>query len=211
MQEAGKIKDRLPKNGGGKVRQLYIRDRSTDLHGTTVIRDQKGQSCYLLVGKWGMHHDALSLYAISGELLAEVKQLTLGLLPKFALYVNRQRVGTIGKGLGFMQQVVYIRGINWIIVGSPLTSRYKVFRGSHLVFSIQPVEFSGGYCHELKVSNEADEPLAILVASILNHWARRGDQEPLLARLRKCNPTWGTSMSFSISNQLNNPVNKFKR
>ena len=89
------------------MRQLYIRDRSSDLHGTTVIRDKNGKSCYLLVGKWGMRYDALSLYAIDGALLAEVKQLTLGLLPKFALYVNRQRVGTIGKGLGFVQQVHY--------------------------------------------------------------------------------------------------------
>ena len=30
-----------------------------------------------------------------------------------------------------------------------------------------------------------DEPLAILIASILNHWARRSEQEPLLARLMK--------------------------
>lgn len=188
------------------VRQLYIRDRSTDLHGTTVIRDREGKSCYLLVGKWGIRHDALSLYAINGALLAEVKQLSLGLLPKFALYVNRERVGTIGKGLGFVQQVVYIRGINWIIVGSPLTARYRVFRGSHLVFSIQPVELSSGYCHELKINRQADEPLAILVASILNHWARRSQQEPLLARLRKFNPNLGTEMPFSITNQLNNQI-----
>lgn len=192
------------------MRQLYIKDRSTDLHGTTVIRDIHGTSCYLLVGKWGMHHDVLSLYAISGELLAEVKQLSLGLLPKFALYVNRQRVGTVGKGLGFVQQVIYIHGINWIVVGSPVTSRYRVFRGSHIVFSIQPVEFSGGYCHELKVTNQKDEPLAILVASVLNHYARRGEQEPLWARFKKSTPDWGTSMSFSISNQLNNLVNKSK-
>lgn len=184
------------------MRKLYIRDRSTDLHGTTVIRDKDGKSCYLLVGKWGIKHDVLSLYAIDGALLAEVKQLSLGLLPKFALYVNRQRVGTVGKGLGFVQQVVYIRGINWIIVGSPLTSRYRVFRGSHLVFSIQPVELSSGYCHELKVNNQSDEPLAILVANILNHWARHGDQEPVWARLLKRSPRLRTSLPFSISNQL---------
>ncbi|MRN07608.1 hypothetical protein EAI26_09485 [Lactobacillus sp. 0.1XD8-4] len=190
------------------MRQLYIRDRSTDLHGTTVIRDKNGKSCYLLVGKWGIRHDALSLYAIDGALLAEVKQLSLGLLPKFALYVNRQRVGTIGKGFGLVQQVVYIRDINWIIVGSPLTSRYRVFCGSHLVFSIHPVKLSSGYCHELKVNNKNDEPLAILVASILNHWARRSNQEPIFAKLLKRSPNLGTSMSFSISNQLNLSINK---
>ena len=109
----------------------------------------------------------------------------------------------MGKGLRFVQQVIYIRGINWIVVGSPLTSRYRVFSGSHLVFSIQPVKLSSGYCHELKINKKEDEPLAILIASILNHWARRSEQEPLLARLMKRSPNLNTSMSFSISNQLN--------
>lgn len=156
------------------MRKLYLRDHSTDLHGTTIIRDEHGRSCYLLAGKWGLHHDVLSLYAIDGQLLAEVKQLSLGLLPKFALYRHRQRVGTIGKSFGFVRQVVYIRGLNWIIVGSPLGSRYRVFGAGKLIFALKPVQFSGSYCHELRISKQADEPLAILVASVLDHWSRNG-------------------------------------
>lgn len=166
------------------MRQLYLRDHATDLHGTTVIRDHQGRSCYLLVGKWGMHYDVLSLYAISGALLAEVKQQSLGMLPKFALYLNRQRVGTVGKSLGFVRQVIYIRGLNWFIVGSPLAGRYRVFQGSRQVFSLQPVELTGNYYHELKVAQQADEPLAILVASVLDHWARRGQRDRDRFRLR---------------------------
>ena len=56
---------------------------------------------------------------------------------------------------------------------------------------------------KLKINKKEDEPLAILIASILNHWARRSEQEPLLARLMKRSPNLNTSMSFSISNQLN--------
>lgn len=156
------------------MRKLYLRDHSTDLHGTTVVRDDQGRSCYLLAGKWGMHHDVLSLYAINGELLAEVKQLSLGLLPKFGLYEHRQRVGTVGKSFGFVRQVVYIRGLNWIIVGSPLSNRYRVFGAGKLVFAFKPVQFSGSYCHELRITRKEDEPLAILVASVLDHWARGG-------------------------------------
>lgn len=156
------------------MRQLYLRDHSTDLHGTTIIRDQQGQSRYLLAGKWGLHHDVLSLYAINGALLAEVKQLSLGLLPKFALYQHRQWVGIVGKSFGFVRQVIYIRGLNWIIVGSPLGNRYRVFGGGRLVFAIKPVQLTGTYYHELQVEREADEPLAILIASVLDHWARGG-------------------------------------
>ncbi|HJE27463.1 MAG TPA: hypothetical protein K8V26_06095, partial [Limosilactobacillus pontis] len=81
--------------------------------------------------------------------------------------------------------VIYIRGLNWFIVGSPLAGRYRVFQGSRQVFSLQPVELTGNYYHELKVDQQADEPLAILVASILDHWARRGQRDKARLRLRR--------------------------
>ena len=180
------------------MRQLYLRDHSTDLHGTTIIRDGQGQSCYLLVGKWGMHHDVLSLYAINGDLLAEVKQLSLGLLPKFALYQHRQRVGTVGKSLGFVRQVIYIRGLNWIIVGSPLGNRYRVFGGGHLVFAIKPVQRTGTYYHELQVEQEADEPLAILIASVLDHWALGGQTDRQRVGFTNRSLQRGLGMTFKL-------------
>lgn len=179
------------------MRQLYLRDHATDLRGTTIIRDHQGRSRYLLVGKWGMHYDVLSLYSISGTLLAEVKQQSLGMLPKFSLYLNRQRVGTVGKSLGFVRQVIYIRGLNWFIVGSPLAGRYRVFQGNRKVFSIQPVELTGSYYHELKVEQEADEPLAILVASVLDHWARHGQRSAKRLRFRKARLSGSFGMDFS--------------
>lgn len=161
------------------MRQLYLRDHDTDLRGTTVIRNYQGRSLYLLVGKWGVLHDVLSLYSISGDLLAEVKQQSFGIVPKFALYKDRQKVGTVSKSLGFVREVIYIRGLNWVIVGSPYSGKYRVFSKNHLVFSIQPVAFTGDYYHELKVRNKEDEPLAILIASVLQHWARRKQAAPL--------------------------------
>lgn len=178
------------------MRRLYLRDHATDLHGTTIIRDYQGRSCYLLVGKWGMLHDVLSLYSISGALLAEVKQQSLGILPKFALYLDRQQVGTVSKSLGFVREVIYIRGLNWMIVGSPFSGKYRVFQKNHLVFSIRPVAFTGDYYHELKVNHGSDEPLAILIASVLEHWARRKQRSPLKARWGNVDPTSGISMNF---------------
>lgn len=166
------------------MRKLYLRDHSTDLHGTTIIRDEQGKSCYLLAGKWGLHHDVLSLYAINGQLLAEVKQLSLGLLPKFGLYQDHRQVGIVGKSFGFVRQVVYIRGLNWIIVGSPLGSRYRVFGAGKLIFALKPVQFSGSYCHELRVTNREDEPLAILIASVLDHWSRNGQLDSKRVQFR---------------------------
>ena len=179
------------------MRLLYLRDHDTDLHGTTVIRDYQGRSRYLLVGKWGMLHDVLSLYSISGELLAEVKQQSLGILPRFALFLNREQVGTVGKSLGFVREVIYIRGLNWVVVGSPFSGKYRVFQTNRQVFAIRPVAFTGDYYHELKVSRQEDEPLAILIASVLQHWARRKQRNPLKVRWgRRATPDDGFSISF---------------
>lgn len=190
------------------MRQLYIRDRSTDLNSATVIHDESGHSCYLLAGKWGIRYDALSLYTMSGELLAEAKQLTLGLTPKFALYLNQRQVGTIGKSLGLFHELIYIRGLNWIVVGSLVSGRFKVFCGSRLIFAIEPVPNTGGFCSRLSVTNQADEPLSILTATIINRWARHHDRQLLRDRLRQLNPMSSTdqgdlSMGFVPKSLLN--------
>ncbi|WP_283583028.1 LURP-one-related/scramblase family protein [Limosilactobacillus difficilis] len=166
------------------MRKLYLRDRATD-SSATVICDQDGQQIYLLTGKWGFRHDALSLYTMSGDLLAEVRQLSLGITPKFALYQNHQRVGTVGKSLGFLKEIVYIQGISWLIVGNGINNHYRFLQGSRLIATLAPVDKTGLNVAELKVYDQADEPLAILVATILNHWSHNGDKAPLISRFRQ--------------------------
>lgn len=152
------------------MRTLYLRNRANN-RSATIIRDNYDSARYLLTGKWGLRHDALSVYTMQGQLLGEIRQLSLGLMPKFAIYQGHQRVGTIGKSLGFVREFIYIRGLNWVIVGNALTNHYRVFRNNHLVFIMEP-EASGFY-NRLTVTQEADEPVAILVACILNHWAHK--------------------------------------
>lgn len=159
------------------LRQLYLRDRATDPSGATVIFDSTGIKRYLLVGKWGMVRDALSLYAMDGQLIGEIKQLSLGILPRFAIYVHHEKIGSISKSLGFVREVIYIHHLHWIIVGNPFADRYRVYKGGRLVFVLEPVEKTGGYYHQLTVMNEEEEPAAILVASILNTWARHSSRD----------------------------------
>ncbi|KIS03920.1 LURP-one-related/scramblase family protein [Paucilactobacillus wasatchensis] len=166
------------------MRKLYVHQHSNDLRGATVIKDENGTATYLLVGKWGLRQDVLSLYAIDGDLLAEIRQLTLGLLPKFSIYQNHQQVGTVSKSLGFLREVIYIRGLNWIIVGNTLRDSYRVYHGTQLVFSFRPVKFTNGYFHELVVVDQELEPISIVVASVLSHWARKHERQTKKIRQR---------------------------
>lgn len=165
------------------MRKLYLRNQSTSTRNVTVVHDVHGKQAYLLTGRWGLRADALSLYNISGQLLAEIKQASLGLVPRFSLFQNRQLVGSVGLSLGFSRELDYIRGLNWIIVGSGLQGRYRIFQGRRLVCAISPVEQSGMTVSELQIDRRVDEPLSLLIAAVLNHYAHRGSRLPLRERL----------------------------
>ncbi|BAP86166.1 hypothetical protein LOOC260_116590 [Paucilactobacillus hokkaidonensis JCM 18461] len=179
------------------MRTLYIHQHLNDLRGATVVKDENGAATYLLVGKWGLQRDVLSLYAIDGALLAEIRQLTLGILPKFSIYQDRQQIGTVGKSLGFLREVIYIRGLNWIVVGNTLKDSYRVYHGTQLVFSLKPVKFTSGYYHELSIVDQELEPVAILIASVLDHWARKGDRRVKKVRQRQHGLMTNPTQNFS--------------
>lgn len=169
---------------------LYLPDQQTSVHTTTIIHDGAQTPRYLLSGKWGRYQDAYSVATMGGRLLAEIRQLSLGFSPRFALYQDRKRVGTMAKSFGFIREFLYIGGLRWVVVGTPLTSRYRVFAGNRLVFTTVPV--SGSRYARLTVTRADEEPLAILVAAILNHWAHRSHRQPLWSRpFRKLHPAAG--------------------
>ena len=58
------------------MRKLYF-SRNSFAQGARIVRDAHNQSHYLLVGRWGRRQDALSLYAIQGELPVSYTHLTL--------------------------------------------------------------------------------------------------------------------------------------
>ncbi|MDN3537494.1 hypothetical protein QPX96_08190 [Limosilactobacillus fermentum] len=125
------------------MRTLYLREHGGQRQATTIVHDEFNNACYLLTGKWGLRQDVLSLYTMQGSLLAEVKQVTLGLWPKFVLYQNRQRVGVIAKSLGFVRQVIYIRGLNWMVVGSPSLTVTGSIKGTGWSFQLVPLKTPG--------------------------------------------------------------------
>lgn len=149
------------------MRTLYIRQDSLAAKGASVVRDEDRRSIYLLVGKWGRHQDALSLYQISGDLLAELRQTSLGLLPHFDIYYQGEKVGAISKRLGFFNQMIYISNLHWIIVGNLVSGNYKIYHGTTMIMNSR----GDGDLREMKIATQELEPICICIAATLDHWA----------------------------------------
>ncbi|AKP63783.1 LURP-one-related/scramblase family protein [Levilactobacillus koreensis] len=154
------------------MRKLYLNQAALSARATTVIRDADNQSRYLLVGKWGMRADVLSVYTIAGELEAEVKQETLGLLPKFRLLYHRQTAGRVNKTFGVIREVLFVRGLNWVILGNLNNGHFRITHGKDTIATIDQVRASGGATVELTIDQPDHEALVICLAAILDRWAK---------------------------------------
>ena len=54
--------------------EFFIQDRQLSSITRTIVKDEKGKSLFLMVGRWGTKGDALSLYRLDGTLVASIKQ-----------------------------------------------------------------------------------------------------------------------------------------
>ncbi len=86
--------------------EFYIQDKQLSNITRTVVTDEKGQSLFLLVGRWGTKGDALSLYRMNGNLVASIKQISWTFGKRFEIYENYTKVGTLQKIFNY--QVIFI-------------------------------------------------------------------------------------------------------
>lgn len=141
--------------------------------GMVVVKDEQAEPAFLLTGKWGQHNDVLDIYLTSGELVAQVKQKSWGWLPKFMLYNhNGDHVGTLRRYYGVGRDMLFVQGLNWLIVGNVLSFNYKVYCGRTLIMTIKKSSSSETSMVEFTIPNAADAPLCLCVAAILNYWAK---------------------------------------
>lgn len=154
------------------MRQLYLNQAALSAKATTVIRDAHNDSQYLLVGKWGLRADVLSVYTIAGDLEAEVRQESLGLLPRFRLIYHRQVVGHVNKTLGLIREVLFVRGLNWVIMGSLTSGRFRIYHGRDLIGTIAAVP-PAGTTVAVTVDQPDHEALVICLAAILDRWGKQ--------------------------------------
>lgn len=166
------------------MRRFYLKSQGLENKGATAVSDENHNSKYLLVGKWGIKSDTLSVYDMSGQLLSELKQISVGRAPKFKLFENGIEVGTVTTPVGFIRGFLFVRNLNWFIMGDTVTCHFKVFRGLSTILEINRVQINGSAYIELNVYDQEQVPLFICLAAILDRWVQKRPplREPKLIR-----------------------------
>lgn len=152
--------------------RLYMKEAFVSKKERVIVKNESGQDIFLVVGKWGRIGDTLSLYAMNGSLLVEVKQVTLSLLPKFDLYVHNKKIGSITKHLGYRKPYFKVSHLNWIISGDFEAHCYYIKHLQKTIMEMEKTSISFGDFYMLTISDPHYAPICVVISLIVDHYAK---------------------------------------
>ncbi|KRM72394.1 hypothetical protein [Lacticaseibacillus brantae] len=151
---------------------LYFEPPVLQQVGITPIYDQHHQNRFLISGRRGLINTGYVLANLSRQPLGEIRQQSLGIFPRYGLFVDNQETGTIKQMFGVWNEFAYVSKLNWIVMGNLTNDVYRVYRGVGVIMSVSSVR--GGQVVAIDGLTPDDTINGILVAVILNHFSRVG-------------------------------------
>ncbi len=159
--------------------EYFIQQQLLSENTRTLVKNEKGASIYLLVGRWGTRGDALSLYAMNGDIVASIKQTSFTAGARFELYQNFEKVGVMNRLLTFSRDYYYIQQLHWAVVGDIRNHHYSIFYKTQTIMDMMEATLISGDYYVLSVSEDRDAPICICIASVLNYWLVKRSKGPL--------------------------------
>ncbi|MBJ0750761.1 hypothetical protein JFF97_00675 [Enterococcus faecium] len=156
--------------------EFFIQEKQLGRATRTIVKNEKGHSLFLMVGRWGTKGDALSLYAMNGDLVAHIKQISLTFGTRFELYKEFEKVGTMRKIFNWPGDFYYIRRLHWTVQGDIYNHQYQIHHFNQQIMKMDKATLFSGDYYVLDVSNDEDAPVCICIAAVLDYWLYRKDK-----------------------------------
>ncbi len=150
--------------------EFFIQEKQLSQVTRTVVKNQAGKSLFLMVGRWGTKGDALSLYAMNGDLVASIKQVSLTFGTRFELYKGFEKVGTMQKIFNWPGDFYYVRHLHWSVQGDIYNHRYKIQHFNQPIMTMDKATLFFGDYYVLDVTHDEDAPICICIAAVLDYW-----------------------------------------
>lgn len=150
--------------------EYFIQENRLSSVTRTTIKDEKGNSLFLLVGRWGTRGDALSLYAMNGELVASINQIGLTFGTRFDLYYHFKKIGTMQKIFNWPGDFYYIRQLHWTAQGNIYNHQYSIHHFNKVIMTMDKATMLTGDYYVLNIPDEANAPICICISAVLDYW-----------------------------------------
>ncbi|MGX7031380.1 LURP-one-related/scramblase family protein [Vagococcus zengguangii] len=164
----------------------YIQENMLVTKQPSVVKDESGKLCYLIVGKWGNQGDVLSLFSVHNERIAYVRQETSQYkhANKFTLYFQNEKIGTFHHLVSLKKDYYFISQLNWLAMGDIPKFQYGIYQFKQPIMKMSKSYLARGNFYDLDISQDELAPVCICIASLLDYWQlnRHKESTPLLAK-----------------------------
>lgn len=169
--------------------EFFIQERQLSSVTRTIIKDEEGKSLFLMVGRWGARGDALSLYAMNGELVASIKQVGFTFGTRFEIYEKFTKVGTMQKIFNWPGDFYFIRQLHWTAQGNIYNHQYSIHHFNKQIMTMDKATLFSGDYYVVNVTDDENAPVCICIAAVLDYWLYSRKKDPQKVQ----NLNWVTS------------------
>lgn len=169
---------------------LYMKQKYVSKQEKILVKNEQGKDMYLISGRWGRVGDKISLYAIDGTLLVEFKQTVLSLFPKFDIYIQDKKIGSIVKHRTLKTVYFKVTPLNWIVTGDFYNHHYFVRCENQLVMELDKTYISIGDYYRLSISEAQYAPICLCIALIVDNLTLTRLPKPALKKVSRALQTF---------------------
>lgn len=155
---------------------FLIREKPFGSSTQTIVKDTDGHPLYTLIGRWGTRGDCLTLHQMNGEIVASVKQVSLPFVRRFEIYESGEKVGVLQRFLNWPSDFYYVQQLHWTVYGNIQQHQYKIHHFNKEIMTMNKARMVQGDHFLLRVRDDADAPVCICIASILDYWLYNRNQ-----------------------------------
>lgn len=155
---------------------LYIKQKNISMRDRMIVKDEHGNDLYLMVGKWGRLGDGLLIYAMNGDLVAEIKQTLLSIFPSFEVKIAEKKIAEISKYPGINGPFFKVSKLNWLVTGDFLNHEYQVTRHKAPIMTMSKAYLTWGDLYALSINDPQNALMCLCIAAIVDHLLLRKDK-----------------------------------
>lgn len=150
----------------------YIQENLLLARMPTLVKNEAGENCFILIGTWGTKGDVLSLSKIDGTIVASVKQVSQrsGIWARFDLYQAQEKIGSLRRLFSFQNDFYFISHLTWLALGNIPKHQYSIYSVQKKIMQMSKSYLAEGNYYDLQISDEQYAPICICISAILDYW-----------------------------------------
>lgn len=134
-----------------------------------IVKNNKGEDIFLIIGKRGRIGDSLTVFDMKGNIHSKARQTILSFLPSFDLYEYDVKIGTLSKRLHLLKGRYYkVNKLNWRVVGDFKKKKFSVTHHRQLVMKFHKTITTTADYYHLTLSEEEYAGILCLIAIIID-------------------------------------------